>query len=77
MAYSRKTSYKSCSTCVKDMSDLPVLNHTFITLIPKKNQVVRVVDFNPISIFKVIYKLIPKVITNRLKLILPNNIFDS
>lgn len=59
------------------MSDLPMLNHTFITLIPKKNQVVRVVDFHPISICNVIYKLIPKVIKNRLKLILPNIISDS
>lgn len=54
------------------------LNHTFIILIPKKNNVVRVTNFMPIiSLCNVLYKLISKVIENTLKMILPHIIFDS
>lgn len=53
------------------------LNHIFITLIPKKNQVFGVADFWPISLCNVLYKLYSKVITNRMKLILPHIISKS
>lgn len=53
------------------------LNHTFITLIPKKNQVVKVADFRLVSFCNILYKLISKVIANRLKIILPSIVFDS
>lgn len=45
-------------------------NHTFITLIPPKNRVSRVEDIQSISICNVIYKLVAKVIANRLKTVL-------
>lgn len=49
-------------------------NHIFITLVPKKEQVMKVVNFCPISIYNVLYKIVAKVIANRLKLILPTMI---
>lgn len=45
----------------------PELNYTHITLIPKKHQPTKVVDFRPISLYNVLFKLISKVIANRLR----------
>jgi exonuclease III len=50
---------------------LPALNATFITLIPKEERVTHPKQFRPISLCNVIYKIITKVIANRLKPILP------
>lgn len=46
------------------------LNQTFITFIPKKKRPEYVVDFYPISICNVLYKIVAKALTNRLKVIL-------
>ena len=43
------------------------LNSTFIALIPKVKQPQRVADFHSISLCNVVYKLISKVLVNRLK----------
>ena len=50
---------------------LPSLNSTFITPVPKENQAATPDKFRPIALCNVIYKFISKVITNRLKLLLP------
>ena len=42
------------------------LNATFITLIPKKNEAIEVKDFHPISLVGGVYKIITKVLANRL-----------
>ena len=53
------------------------LNTTFITLIPKIKHPKKVVDFRPISLCNVIYKLISKVVVNRLKKFLAQAIPES
>ena len=53
------------------------LNHTFFTLIPKTHSLRKVVDFRPISLSNVLYKLIAKVFANHLKPLLPYFIFET
>lgn len=43
------------------------INDTNIVLIPKKKVSTRVIDFRPISLCIVIFKLVAKVLANRLK----------
>lgn len=50
---------------------LPSLNSTFIALIPKEENISTPDKFRPIALCNVIYKVISKVIANRLKLLLP------
>ena len=81
--------YKSCWHIVgKDITEVVLnvlnsgfvpdsLNSTFIALISKIKDPKKVSDFRPISLCNVVYKLIAKVLVNRLKLILPYIVSDS
>ena len=53
---------------------IPGINHTNIVLIPKVKTPNKMSNFRPISLHNVIYKIISKVLANRLKQILPDNI---
>ena len=47
------------------------VNYAHIVLIPKVKKLKKMANFRLISLCNVIYKIISKVLTNRLKLILP------
>lgn len=55
----------------------PSINHNYITLIPKVKSPTKVSEFRPISLYKIVYKLVSRVIANRLKDVLPLIISDS
>ena len=53
------------------------LNTSFLALIPKKVEAVKIKDFRPISLVDGIYKIISKVLANRLRRVAPKLISDS
>ena len=48
------------------------MNASFLTLIPKKCNFVNIKDFRPISLVGSVYKLLSKVLANRLRVVLDN-----
>lgn len=52
------------------------LNATFLVLIPKKYDAEEVKDFRPISLVGGVYKIIAKVLANRLRVLLPDIISE-
>ena len=53
------------------------INHTHIALIPKVKSPERITEFCPISLCSVIYKVVSKVLANRLKGILPSVVSEN
>ena len=49
----------------------------YIVLIPKKNKLEHMSEYRPINLAKLVSRMVSKVIANRLKMILPNVIFDA
>ena len=64
-------------SCLNSGTLLKSINLTFITLIPKVNNPESVTEFRPISLCNVIYKILSKVIANRLKPILNSIISEA
>ena len=64
-------------SCLNSGTLLKSINHTFITLIPKVNNLESVAQFRLINLCNVIYKILSKVIVNRLKPILKSIIFET
>ena len=64
-------------SCLNSGTLLKSINHTFITLIPKVCNPESVTEFKTISLCNVLYKIISKVIANRLKPILNSIILEA
>lgn len=52
---------------ILDMS----LKNTYIALIPKKDNAIDMKDFRPISLVKSLYKIISKMLADKIKMTLP------
>ena len=53
------------------------INSTILALIPKKTEATCMKDYLPISCCNVLYKVVSKIIANRLKVVLPSMITES
>lgn len=53
------------------------INHTLLTLIPKVHEPTKPSDFRPIALCNVIYKIITKILANRIKQFLPDIITQN
>ena len=70
-------SYRACLGVLNN-GVLPKLwNETHVVLIPKKESPRKMADLRPIALCNVLYKIIAKVLANRLKCILPKIISES
>lgn len=67
LRYSEEGGHDSVKGFLKTVRFVKSLNSTFIVLVPKKEGAVYFKDFHPISLVGSLYKLIAKVLPNRLR----------
>jgi len=62
----REEFYKLCSDFYNHTAALKSINHSYITLVPKKDNPENITDFRPISLLNTSLKIITKILANRL-----------
>ena len=58
-------------SCLNSSTISTDLDYNFITLIPKVKSLEFVIEFRPIALYNILYKLVSKVLANKLKKVLP------
>lgn len=69
--------FECCKIWLDDVSFPAELNSTNLVLIPKKDNVEKLTDVRPIALCNVLYKIMAKVLANRLKSVLPVTISEN
>lgn len=69
--------FNCCKEWLAEGSFPANLNDTTLVLIPKKDNADRMSDLRPIALCNVLYKILAKVLANRLKEILPDAISEN
>lgn len=69
--------FECCKKWLDDNAFPVELNNTNQVLIPKKDNVEKLTDVRPIALCNVLYKILAKVLANRLKVILPGIISEN
>lgn len=69
--------YSCCKKWLEGEAFLADLNSTNVVLIPKKEGACKMRDLRPISLCNVLYKVMAKVLSNRLKVVLPDLINEK
>jgi hypothetical protein len=59
--------YRLCQDFYNHVADLKSINHSYITLVPKKDNPETVHDFRPISLLNSSPKMISKLLASRLQ----------
>ncbi|CAB4264155.1 unnamed protein product [Prunus armeniaca] len=66
-----------CLQILNNGKSIKEFKHTLAALIPKIKNAKNVKDFQPISLYNVIYKIVAKTLANHLKIILPDNVINN
>jgi hypothetical protein len=69
--------FNECCQWLNEGQFPPSLNSTNIALIPKGSEQKTMKDWRPIGLCNILYKLLSKVLANRLKLIMHKCIMDT
>lgn len=69
--------YNLCSAFYDENVCLKSINGSHITLVPKSDNPLKVIDYRPISLLNILVKILTKLLANRLQLVLPNLIHKN
>lgn len=72
-----KEVFDCCKDWLRGNSFPADLNHTNVVLVPKKENACHMKDLRPIALCNVLYKIMAKLLANRLKEVLPSLISEK